>query len=158
MNFKHLFFACSLVVFVCISAKAQTRPAKLPVAKSVLPKLFTTIGSKSDSIINVSVDEAISLISQPLTVTDNKKAVYTISSYQCLYKKRGVTEDEESGKISPTTSVSAQRFTTTPISVLWQRIITEELKPAEEIFFYDVVVKNTTGKLFFAPNVKLLVK
>jgi hypothetical protein len=158
MNFKYLFFVCSLVVFVTSNTSAQTKPAKPTVAKSKIPKLFTSLGSKTDTIVTVSVDEAIALINQPLKVTDNNKGVYTISSYHCLYKKRGVTEDEESGKISPTTSVSAQRFTTTPLSALWQRIITEELKPAEEIFFFDVVVKNAAGKLFFAPNLKLLVK
>jgi hypothetical protein len=158
MNFKYLFFVCSAVSFMCNNATAQTKPAKPAIVKNVLPKLITSLGAKSDTIVTVSVNEAIALINQPLRVTDNKKGVYTISSYQCLYKKRGVTEDEESGKISPTTSVSAQRFTTTPISAIWLRIITEELKPAEEIFFFDVVVKNAAGKLFFAPNVKLLVK
>ncbi len=158
MNIKFLFFVSSLFAFVCSTTTAQTKPAKPPVSKSKMPKLFTSLGNKTDTIVSVSVNEALTLINQPLKVTDNNKSVYTISSYQCLYKKRGVTEDEESGKISPTTSISAQRFTTTPITALWQRIISEELKPAEEIFFYDIVVKNAAGKLFFAPNVKLMVK
>jgi hypothetical protein len=38
------------------------------------------------------------------------------------------------------------------------KTITEQLKPGEEIFFFDVVVKDAQGRLMFAPNLKLVIQ
>jgi hypothetical protein len=158
--FKHTFFLIYLVSVSVFCAAQKPKPVVKPatVQKSKLPKLYTSLGNISDSVSSVTADEAIQLINKPLTINDDKKAVYTISSYQCMYKRKGVTEDEESGKVSPITSISVQRFTTSPITTLWRNIITEQLKPGEEIYFFDIVVKGTNNKLFFAPNIKLLIK
>ncbi len=156
-----------LIILCCVftAGLAMAQPPKTVkpkpkevTVKYVPPKLKTALGNQSDSIATVSVDEATQLILLPLTITDAKKTAYTISSYQCMYKRRGVTEDEESGKVSPAKSVVTQFFRTTPLSEVWKKIITEELKSGEEIFFYDIVVKGTDGHLLFAPNLKLLVK
>ncbi|MEI8060331.1 MAG: hypothetical protein WCG67_09245, partial [Ferruginibacter sp.] len=64
----------------------------------------------------------------------------------------------ESGKVSPIKSMVTAFFRTTPLSEVWKKVITEELKAGEEIFFYDIVVKDANGRLLFAPNLKLLVK
>ncbi len=109
-------------------------------------------------MLTVSVDEAVDLVSKPLTVTDDKKAVYTITSYQCLYRRKAVTEDEESGKVSPVSSMVAQTFKTTPLSAIWIKTISEQLKAGEEIFFCDIVVKSADGRLMFAPHLKLVVR
>lgn len=159
---KHLILILVLV-FATGMAMAQpprtVKPKPKDVAvKYVPPKLKTALGNQSDSIANVTVDEATQLILLPLTITDAKKTAYTISSYQCMYKRRGVTEDEESGKVSPTKSMVTEFFRTTPLSEVWKKIITEELKSGEEIFFYDIVVKAADGRLLFAPNLKLQVK
>jgi len=150
---------CLLVASTFVAAQITKPAAKTgPVVKFKPPKLKTSLGSRSDSLVTVSVDEATNLITLPLTVTDDKKAVYTIASYQCIYKKRGVTEDEESGKVSPMSNIVAQVFKTTPLSEIWKKTITEELKAGEEITFLDVVVKDAQGRLMFAPSIKLIVK
>ncbi len=158
---KHAVILFCLVAFSTTVIAQKTKPVKagqvVAVQKFVLPKLKTALGSRSDSAITVSADEAINLINQPLTVTDDKKAVYTITSYQCMYKRKGVTEDEESGKVSSISSMVAQSFKTTPLSAIWIKTISEQLKAGEEIFFYDVVVKSGDGRLMFAPNLKLTV-
>lgn len=158
--FKSAFFLIYLVSVSVFCTAQKPKPVVKPiiVQKSKLPKLYTSLGNIFDSVSSVTVDIAIQLINKPLTITDDKKAVYTISSYQCMYKRKGVTEDEESGKVSPATSISVKRFTTSPITTLWRNIITEQLKPGEEIYFFDIVVKNAAGKLFLAPNIKLLIK
>lgn len=159
---KHTVILFCLVAFTSIVIAQKTKPVKAgqaaAVQKFVLPKLTTALGSRSDSAVTVSADEAINLINQPLAVTDNKKAVYTITSYQCMYKRRSVTEDEVSGKVSPTSSMVAQSFKTTPLSAIWIKTISEQLKPGEEIFFFDVVVKDVNNRLMFAPNLKLAVR
>ncbi|MGC4103676.1 hypothetical protein [Ferruginibacter sp.] len=162
MPFLKNVFVCCCLLAVTVSVTAQNtrqvKPKEKPVQKFTPPKLKTALGKYSDSAVNVSADEALQLIELPLTITDDKKTAYAISSYQCLYKKRGVTEDEQTGKVSPVTSVVAQVFKTTPISEIWRKSITEQLKSGEEIFFFDVVVKDTQGHLMFAPNIKLVIK
>jgi len=163
MRSKYSLLLCCLMFMGVSAAQAQTKPVKnvkpatKPVQKFRPPKLYTTLGSKSDSV-GVTVEEALDLINLPLTITDDKKNVYTISSYQCMYKKRGVTEDEQSGKVSPVTSISAQRFTSTPLSELWRTIISQQLKTGEEIYFYDIVATDAQKHLMFAPTVKLVIK
>ena len=133
-------------------------PKVATVAKPKLPKLKTALGTRSDTAVTVSVDEATQLILLPLTITDDKNIRYTISTYQCMYKRKGVTEDEESGKVSPMKSTVVEQFKTTPLSEIWKKTITEQLKAGEEIFFFDIVVKSADGRLMFAPNIKLLVQ
>lgn len=160
MNLKPFFLLCCLAV--SIAAISQTKPAKPAVTPAVQkfkpPKLYTSLGVKKDTIITAGVDETTVLINQSLSVTDDKKAAYIITSYQCLYKRKAVTEDEESGKVSPTTSIVVQQFRTTPLSEIWRKTISEQLKPGEEITFFDIVVKDAQNRLMFAPSVKIIVK
>ena len=53
---------------------------------------------RNEKEANVSVDEANQLVTLPLKITDDKNNVYTISSYQFMYKKKSVIENEETGK------------------------------------------------------------
>lgn len=161
MQVKYLLSFCCFAAVLTGTAVAQTKPAKpavAPVQKFKPPKLYTSLGAKKDSLVTVNAEEAIALIAQPLTITDDKKGVYTISSYQCLYKRKAVTEDEESGKVSPITSIVVQRFTATPLSEIWRKTITEQLKPGEEISFFDIVVKDAQNRLMFAPALKMIIK
>ncbi len=158
--FKNTFFAlCFLMVAqIAIAQKPKPKPVKATVQKFKPPKLTTTFGAHSDSVITLSVDEALQVVSLPLTITDAKKNAYTISSYQCMYKRIAVTEDETSGKVTPVSSIVADVFKATPLPEIWKRIITEQLKAGEEIYFFDIVVKDAQKRLMFAPNVKLIIQ
>lgn len=160
MKLKPLLFFCCIAVSVTTSA--QTKPVKPAVAPAIQkfkpPRLYTSIGTQKDSIINIGVTDAVNLVNQPITVTDDKKGVYSITSYQCLYKRKTVTEDEETGKVSPTTFTVVQQFTSTPLSEIWRKTIYEQLKPGEEISFFDIVVKDSQNRLMFAPGFKIIVK
>ncbi|MBK7434412.1 MAG: hypothetical protein IPI66_11245 [Chitinophagaceae bacterium] len=155
---KLLCFAISLMG-TTLSVRAQTprTPPKPKVQQFKPPKLFTQLSIRMDSVV-VDRAEAVLLIKMPLLITDEKKNVYKISSYQFMYKKLGVTEDEASGKVSPTSSRVINLFKTTPLPELWLRIITEDLKSGEELYFYDVIVKDAAGRLMFAPSLKIKVK
>ena len=121
------------------------------------PKLYTTLGIRSDTVA-VVVEEAIQLIRIPLKITDDKKNLYTISSYQFLYKRRTVSEDEKTGKAVPASSIVSDLFRSTPLPDLWKNLLTEQIKPGEELFFFDIIVTDASGRFMFAPNLKLLVK
>jgi len=154
------------ILSVSLSAMLTTALAQNPKAAKVSPgtvqkfkppKLTSSLGLRSDSA-TVVVEEALQLIRLPLKITDDKKNIYTISSYQVMYKRRAVTEDEATGKVSPTTSSVAQLFRETPLPELWKNIITEQLRPGEEIFFFDVIAKDAQGRFMFAPDLKLKIK
>jgi len=151
---------CLLVITTAVTAqkpKTGKPAATATVPKFKPPKLKCTLGNRSDTVV-IPVDEALMLIKSPLVVTDDKKAVYTISSYQCMYKRKGVTEDEQSGKVSPVNSVVSQLFKTTPLSDVWISTISDELKSGEEVTFFDIVAKDAQGHLMFAPNIKLVIQ
>ena len=136
-----------------IELQAQTKP----VAKYKVPKLFTQIGGLRDSV-SIPVSEAENIIGQPLKIFDDKKGVYTISSYQFLYRKRGVTENEETGKVTPITSIVSSLFKITPLPDTWLTQVREQVKPGEELFFFDVIAKDAQGRVMYAPNLKIMVK
>ena len=89
---------------------------------------------------------------------DAKNNVFTVTSYQFLYKKRVVTEDEKTGKVSPATSISSDRFTTSPLPPLWVKTVKERINTGEEIIFFDIIAKDSQDRIMYAPNLKLLVK
>ena len=153
------FILLTVVIFSCSIVFAQKpKPVTAKtVQKFTPPKISSALGLRSDTA-SVYREEAIQLITLPLKVTDAKKNVYTISSYQFIYKKRGVTEDEESGKVSPVMSMVSDLFRETPLPALWVKIISEQIKPGEELYFFDIVAKDAQGRLMFAPELKIKIK
>ncbi|MFN8249963.1 MAG: hypothetical protein U0T68_13490 [Ferruginibacter sp.] len=154
---------CSIVACLVItSSQAQrTNAAKntttTTTPKFKPPKLYTSINSFKDSSF-VTADQAADAIAMPLKIVDDKKNVYSISSYQFMYKKRGVTEDEQTGKLSPTTTISADRFKQTPLPEVWIRTIQSQVKSGEELYFFDVIAKDAQGRVLLASDLKLFVK
>lgn len=157
---KHITLAILLVCSIStgFAQKPKTvadKPAKFQ--KYTPPKLTSMLGIRSDSV-SVAVEEARQLVALPLRVTDDKKNVYTISSYRVVYKRRVVTEDEKTGKAIPTTSTSINLFKSTPLSPIWIKTLTELMRIGEELNFFDIVVKDAQGRLMFAPDLKIKVK
>ena len=101
---------------------------------------------------------ADSIIQLSLKVVDAKNVVYTLSSYQFLYKKIVTTEDEATSKTSKTTSIKSALFKNTPLPILWLNTVTEDLKTGEELFFFAVTVKDPQGRIMYAPDLKLILR
>lgn len=139
----------------------QKKPAKkndvTPVQKFKPPKLHTLLDSYKDST-SVSAEEASRIIGLPLKIYDDKKVEYSISSYQFMYRKAGVTEDEQTGKLSPTTTISSDRFKISPLPQLWVNLIKEQVKKGEEFYFFDVIAKDTQGRVMYAPTLKITIR
>ena len=148
-------FSLSLSPLFAQKPKPVSKPGGFQ--KYTPPKLTTMLGIRSDSA-TVVFEEAVQLIKLPLKVTDDKKNVYSISSYRAMYKRRAVTEDEQTGKAIPITSTVTDIFKTTPLSPIWIKILSEQLRTGEEIYFSDIVVKDAQGRLMFAPDLRIKVK
>jgi hypothetical protein len=151
-------FSCSLAVVFAQKPKPATTAKPAGFQKYTPPRLTCMLGIRSDSA-SVAVEEALQLIKLPLKITDDKKNIYTVSSYQAMYKRRGVTEAEDmSGKTSPTTTSTIGNFKTTPLSPIWIKSISETLRIGEELYFFDIVVKDAQGRLMFAPELRIKIK
>jgi hypothetical protein len=151
-------FVFSLALTATFAQKQKTisnKPAT--VQKFMPPKLTCSLGLHSDSA-SVLVEEAVQLVKLPLRITDDKKNVYTISSYHVMYKRSAVTEDEETGKVSPVTSDVSELFRETPLTALWIKILSEQMRAGEELYFFDIVAKDAQGRLMFAPELRIKIK
>ncbi len=146
--------AC-LLSFTGFSQKPANGQTNTPKFKP--PRLYSSLGSFKDSS-SITVAEAERIIALPLKITDDKKMDYKVTSYQFMYKRKAVTEDEKTGKVSPTTSISADRFTASPLPELWIKTIRERVTSGEELFFFDIIVKDNLGRVMYAPNIRILVK
>ncbi|MEO5942758.1 MAG: hypothetical protein ABIP30_12630 [Ferruginibacter sp.] len=149
-----------VVLLACCSLhlSAQKRTTQqAETVKSKAPKLQTLLGTYKDSV-SVSVEAGSNIIALPLKITDDKNNVYTIVAYQFLYKKVGVTEDEQTEKTSPATTISASYFRTTPLPPVWVNTIQQYLKKGEEFYFFDVIAKDGKGNNYLAPTLKLTIR
>ena len=158
--FKTVFFtslSCCFLQTGFAQKPVTKKPATASTTKFKQPKLYATLGSYKDST-GVPVDQVLNIIGLPLKVVDNKKVEYTVTSYQFLYKRRVVTEDEKTGQASPASSISSSRFSTTPLPELWVNTIGQELKAGEELYFFDVIAKDAQGRVMVASSLKIMVQ
>ena len=158
---KFLFFLFALIT----SLGANAQPAKKPVKNGTIttvakfkPPVVKTFLGRNEKEASVTIDEANQLVNLPLRITDDKNNAYTISSYQFLYKKKSVIEDEQTGKRQTVFTNTADLFRATPLPKVWKETISGGLQKGEELFFFDIVVNDKQGRKFFAPNVKIVVK
>ena len=140
------------------SADAQLKKNKVNTAKGIKPpKLITWLGEYRDTV-SLPVNEAERIIALPLKVGDKSDAFYTISSFRLIYKKKNKFEDDETGKISTTSTAVSRLFRSTPLPELWLNTIREQLHQGEELYFFDIIAKDTQGRIMYAPGLKILVQ
>jgi hypothetical protein len=162
---KVVFLALALLSGFVTAAQAPQKNnggkpsvSNTPKQKSAVPVAKTIWGKYTGSNNVVAAAEAKALLALPLKITDEKNVSYQLHSYQFGYRRRGVTENEETGAVTPQTDMVIQLFKTTPLPELWQNNIGETLHKDEELYFFDVIVYDKNGKLFFAPELKIVVQ
>ena len=160
MNAKSIFLLSLTLFCTCFAAQAQVTDANTKtttVKKFKPPKLYSYLGILKDST-GAPVDQAKAVIINPLRITDDKNIEYTVTSYQFGYKRSGVVESDD-GRVTPTMSFSSQQFyNNKPLPDIWIKTIREQLKPGEELYFFDIMVKDSQGRYMFAPELKITTK
>ena len=164
MNVKELGLLL-FALFMLIAASAQqVKPVKKPVIGAIVPvakfkpPVVKTFLGRNEKEATVTLDEANQLVNFPLKITDDKNNTYTISSYQFLYKKKSVIENEETGRKEVVFTNTAGIFKETPLPKVWKENISGALQKGEELYFFDVIVNDKQGRKFFAPDLKIIVK
>jgi hypothetical protein len=139
-------------------AQATPKPAAKPIQKYKPPVVQSYLGSITGKSATAGVEEAKNAITLSLKIADDKKNEYTIASYQFVYKRIGVTEDEETGKTSPQSDIVSNQFTSSPLPLLWQTNIAEGLHTGESLYFFDIIALDKQGRRFFAPELKITIQ
>jgi hypothetical protein len=154
-----------LKYFLCIFLFAATAKISFAQQKEVITKVqkFKPPVVKMFLGINqngaqVTTDEANQLIALPLKIVDAQNHAYPISSYRFLYRKKSIILNDETGRKEETFTITADRFDTTPLPKVWINNIQGHLQPEEQLYFFDIVVKDKEGREFFAPELKTTIK
>lgn len=121
------------------------------------PVVKTYLGVNQNSA-EVTLDEGTQLVGLPLKITDEKNNQYPVVSYQFLYRQKSYILNDETGKKEKVFTISADRFKETPLPKLWVDIIRQRLQPEEQLYFFDIVVRDKEGREFFAPEIKITIK
>lgn len=128
---------------------------KVPKFKPPVVKTFLGVNQNG---AQATVDEGNQLVGLPLKIVDDNNNGYAISSYQFLYRQKSFIRDDETGKKEVVFNIVADRFDFTPLPKVWVDNIKGRLQPGEQLYFFDIVVKDKQGRIFFAPELKITIK
>ncbi len=140
-----------------LSANRSRQGTITKVAKFKPPVVKTFLGRNSQTAI-VLVVEATQLINLPLKVIDDNKNTYTVTSYQFIYKKKSVIENEQTGRKEIAFTTVSDLFKTNPLPEIWRTNIGGSLQKDEELYYFDIIVKDKLNRKFFAPELKIKIK
>ncbi|MEO8766333.1 MAG: hypothetical protein ABI416_18680 [Ginsengibacter sp.] len=156
MKLSAVLFSILLFTGAAITAHAQLPPVT-KVVKFKPPAVQTFLGINTNGAA-VTKEEAAQLIALPLKITDAAKNMYIIDSYQFLYKRKSTIQDEETGRKQNTFTTVADRFKVTPLPKIWVDNLNGGFQKGEELYFFDIFVKDNAGRLFSAPELKITIQ
>ena len=156
---KYCLNFCLLLLFCTASLVSNAQEKEvITKVKKFKPPVVQTIWGNSTNNAKVSRDEAIKMLSLPIKIIDSTRQNYTVDNYRFLYRSKSFIENEQTGKKEISFTVTSDKFTTTPLSKVWIDNLKRSLLPDEELFFFDVLVKDNQGRLFFAPDLKITIQ
>lgn len=148
---------CIFLLSSSLNLLAQDKETIIKEPKFKPPVVKTFLGINQNGA-QVTVDEGEQLVGLPLKITDAKNNQYPVDSYQFLYRQKSYILDDETGKKEEVYTISADRFTSTPLPKIWVDNIKRRLQNGEQLYFFDIVVKDREGQKFFAPELKITIK
>lgn len=157
---KIINFLIFLIAISSVNGQAQKSTSKTAVKPMNAPvpfKLKTRLGIYDNGSI-VNVNEGRQLLGFPVKVFDGKNIPCSIISYNFMYHRKGLIEDEKSQKKQSVFTSVGDRFTSTPLPALWKDNIMETLQKGEELYFFDIIIKDRSGRRTFAPELKISIQ
>lgn len=155
---KYLFKITLSTIFIfatTLSFSQKTNSKTSPIFKPPVVKTLIGIRSGFDT---VHVEEATQLIGLPLMVKDKNGNTYKIDNYRFLYREKGFIENTETGRPEVNYTMVASRFDNSPLPKVWIENIQQKIKPGEELYFFEILVSDKEGRMFYAPDVRLIIK
>jgi hypothetical protein len=140
------------IVIVSNDAIGQTNPTPV---KFKPPVVTTSLDGISGLTATMPVSKGKQIIDSSLKIMDTKGNLYTITYYEFAFTRVGAVEDDSTGKVTPTTELIADHFYATPLTDIWRKTIRETLVAGEIFHFTDIIVKDSKGNIFYAPELKI---
>ena len=154
-------FLLSSLLIISTFSQSSPRTHSKSTSKSLHPalplKLKTMLGKNVDGAI-ISVEEGLQLLDSPLKIIDDKNIPFNILSYNLMYKRKGLIQNDATGRDEVAFTSIGDRFTKTPLSATWIKLIKNTLKKDEQLYFYDIIIKDRMGRKTFAPDLRLEIK
>jgi hypothetical protein len=152
------YFLCVFLFAVTATVSfAQQKEVITKVQKFKPPVVKSYLGTNQNGA-QVTADEGSQLVGLPLKIVDAQNNPYPVDSYQFLYRQKSFIRDDETGKILPVFTIVSDRFNATPLPKVWVNNMKGRLQKDEQLYFFDIVVKDKEGRNFFAPEIKITIK
>jgi hypothetical protein len=152
------YFLCILVLNAFASGSIAQDTGHITKEPKFRPPVVKTLLGTSQNGAMVTSDDGNQLVSSPLKVVDEKNKSYPIVSYRFMYKQKSYVTNDETGKKEASYTLTADRFNFTPLPKLWIDNIKGRLQSDEQLYFFDIIVKDTEGRQFFAPELKITIR
>ena len=151
-------FCFLFLLFMPSLFSAAQEKSVITKVKKFKPPVVQTMWGNSKNEATVTKEEAIRMLSMPIKIVDSGNHIFTVDNYRFLYRSKSIVENEQTGKKEVAFTVTSNKFTATPLSNAWVDNIKNSLKPDEQLFFFDVLVRDDKGRLFFAPDIKITIQ
>ena len=145
---------CLLFAVSAVLAQDKEIITKEPKFKPPVVKTYLGVNQNGAS---VTKEEASQLIGLPLKIVDDKNNTYPVDSYQFLYRRKSTILNDD-GKKETVFTIIADRFFATPLPKVWIENTKDQFQKDEQLYFFDIVVKDKEGREFFAPELKITIK
>lgn len=145
-----------LYLILFLSSFALYAHAQQPAPTLKPPSLQSFWGATKGGTFPLEL--ALNIIDSSVRVIDDKKLKYPIASFIILYRSKDRYEDEQTGEIK--TRFNNNSVVIRNAAVLeekWRKMIYENLKPGDELFITDIIVRDKRGNFFKAPEIKVTV-
>ena len=121
------------------------------------PVVKTFLGINQNGAV-VTKEEALQLIGLPLKIVDDKNNAYPVDSYQFLYRRKSTILNDDTGRKETSFTIVADRFFATPLPKVWIENTKDHFQKDEQLYFFDIVVRDKEGRKFFAPELKITIQ
>ncbi|MFM7709733.1 MAG: hypothetical protein ACKO5C_02345 [Ferruginibacter sp.] len=106
----------------------------------------------------MSKEQLKAIIGASLRVTDEKNNKYRVVSYYVRYNKWAQLVNEQTGEIKRGKEDKIEMMHTTPLPAKYQNWINEGLQAGEIVEFVNILVTDTKGLNYFAPNIRYIIQ
>lgn len=145
----------SLVMMFLLSVSAaQTKSGNTPAVAPSFTSSWGPVGSGTSAAVQVA-----SIAPAPILVKDAKGNPFPVSSFRINYKFKSTYRDDESGQLKSMSDLRVADFNNTAqLSQVWYESIKDNVKTGDSILINKILFRNASGKLQFAPDIRIAVK
>lgn len=153
MNIFKPFLVTLLITVFCSFTEAQQKP----VPKLTPPELQSFWSNTKGG--HLPLENVLAIIDSAVWVMDVKKNKYFISRFILLYRSKDKYEDEQTGEIKTRFNSNSTQVRNAPVlEEKWRKFLYENIKPGDEVWISDIIVRDKKGEYYKAPDVKVVIE